>query len=303
VSWRCTTRSQSLADVTVVIPTRGTSPFLTEAVASASADEPAEVLVVRDGRADIGGIAAAGVRVLALERVGRSAARNAGVDAARTPFVAFLDDDDVIVHGSLRRRRDALARVPTAPLTFGRVGVIDASGRTIARWNELLDRRFDRLGAAGIGAATVLAAQAPIYTSATLVRREPFRSVGGYDPTLDAYEDLDLYLRLARIGPLLPLGGERVVEYRLHGSNTPSDRLYEGLLAVAAKHLPEARGPLRRHLLERQVDALWGLRRMREVRRAAFRAVGDEPLLLAHPRFVRRVAGSLLPSRLVEGPR
>src|SRR5213078_223155 len=53
-----------------------------------------------------------------------------------------------------------------------------------------------------------------------------------------AYEDLDLYLRLARAGDLLPVDGEPVTTYRLHGANTPSPRLYEGALRVAEKHLP-----------------------------------------------------------------
>jgi glycosyltransferase involved in cell wall biosynthesis len=288
----------------VVIPTLGASPFFAEAIASALAEAPAEVVVVRDGGAGSEVGAAAAVRVLALDRVGRSAARNAGAEAARTPFVAFLDDDDVIVEGSLRRRRDALARVPAAPLAFGRVGVVDADGRPVRGWNELLDRRFEGLDASGgIDAATILAARAPIYTSATLVRRDAFLSVRGYDPALDAYEDLDLYLRLARLGRLLPIEGDRVAKYRLHGSNTRSERLYEGLLTIAAKHLPEARGALRRHLLERQVDALWALRRAPELRRAALRAARDEPVLLAHPRFAGRLAASLLPGRLLEARR
>src|SRR5205823_1079026 len=79
----------------------------------------------------------------------------------------------------------------------------------------------------------VLAVQAPIYTSATMVRRDAFLAVGGFDSAFDAYEDLDLYLRLARIGDLLPVDGEPVTTYRLHGANTPSPRLSAALAAEA----------------------------------------------------------------------
>ena len=98
-----------------------------------------------------------------------------------------------------------------------------------------------------------------------MVRRDSFLRVGGYDPELDAYEDLDLYVRLSRLGPLLPCFGEPVAAYRLHGANTPSPRLYEGALEVTAKHLPTARGRERRLLWDWRIDALWGLRRIREV--------------------------------------
>jgi glycosyltransferase involved in cell wall biosynthesis len=267
------------SDVTVVIPTLGRSPFLREAVESALADDPAEVLVVSDGAGDL---AVSGARVLPIEHAGRSAARNRGVDAARTELVAFLDDDDFVLPGRLARQAKAIGK---AQLTFGRIQVVDGEGRPRADWNSLLERRFP---SGPVGAVELLSRQTPVYTSATLVRREPFLDAGGYDVDLDAYEDLDLYLRL---GPLVPTPGDPVAVYRLHGRNTPSDRLYEGVLAVTEKHLPESRGALRRALLARRIDALWGLRRLRT---EAFRAALSEPLLLARPRFLLRLGGSAL---------
>ena len=278
-------------DVTVVVPTLGSSPYLREAVESALAERPAEVIVVVNGG---GEVELDGVRVLRRDEPGRSEARNLGVEAARTPLVAFLDDDDLALPGRLERQRGALAGAWWAPLAFGRVRVVDGDGRPRDDWNRLLGARFDRLVVRGARYAEVLAAQAPIYTSATMVRRDAFLAVGGYDPAFEAYEDLDLYLRLARIGDLLPVPGEPVTLYRLHGSNTPSERLYDGALRVAEKHLPRTSGRARRLLLERRVDALWGLGRFGDARRAALRAALEEPLLLGHARFVRRLAGALV---------
>ena len=136
-----------------------------------------------------------------------------------------------------------------------------------------------------------------------MVRREAFLDSGGYDPRFDAYEDLDLYLRLSRRGGLVPTPGGPVTLYRLHEQNTPSDLLYANMLGVVAKHLPDAHGRARRLLLERRVDALWGLGRFGGARRAAAAALARDPLLLTDRRFVKRAAGSLLPSRLLRARR
>ena len=178
------------SDVTVVIPTLGRSRFLGEAVESALAEEPAEVLVVSDGA---GELTVPGAQVVPVEHAGRSAARNRGVEVARTELVAFLDDDDLVVPGRLARQAEALGR---AALTFGRVTVVDGHGRPREDWNSLLERRFP---SGPVGHVEVLSSQTPIYTSATLVRRDAFLEAGGYDAAFDAYEDLDLYLRLARL--------------------------------------------------------------------------------------------------------
>jgi glycosyltransferase involved in cell wall biosynthesis len=250
------------------------------------------VIVVENGGARLREGDLQGVRLLRLDEANRSRARNLGVEAAGTPFVAFLDDDDLSVAGRLERQSAALSASTASPLAFGRVEVVDEFGTPLDDWNSLLARRFDRLARRGASYEEILAAHAPIYTSATMVRREPFLETGGYDARFDAYEDLDLYLRLARTTELLAIPGAPVTTYRLHGQNTPSTRLYEGALAVAEKHLPDATGRARRLLLERRVDALWGLRRAREARRAAVRAALEDPLLLAHPRFLKRLAAS-----------
>ena len=94
-----------------------------------------------------------------------------------------------------------------------------------------------------------------------------------------------------------------MTEYRLHAANTSSDDLYRGTLAVAAKHLPAAKGRARRLWLERRVDALWGLGEFGAARAEALAAARSEPALLGDPHFLKRLAGLALPSRLLEARR
>ena len=41
-----------------------------------------------------------------------------------------------------------------------------------------------------------------MYSSATLMRRDALETIGGFDDSLDIYEDWDLYLRLSLVGEL-----------------------------------------------------------------------------------------------------
>ncbi|MFN2468602.1 MAG: glycosyltransferase family 2 protein [Gaiellaceae bacterium] len=277
------------------MPTHGPAPYLADAITSVTG--ASEIVVVEDGTAEVSAGEVAPARLIRLPKVGRSRARNAGVEAVSASLVAFLDADDLSRVGRLERQRASLESAPGAALCFGPVEVVDGGLRPIPEWNRLLARRLERLVAGGATYEAILASRCPIYTSATMVRRAAFLEAGGYDARFDAYEDLDLYLRLSRLGGLVPAPGTPVTTYRLHGANTDSDRLYEGLLGVVGKHLPDAEGRARRLLLERQVEALWGLRRLGDVRRAALRALAAEPRLLARPRLVARLLASLVSPR------
>lgn len=266
---------------------------------SALGEQPAEVIVVEDGTEGVDDATLAGARLLRLPHVRRSRARNAGVEAASTPYVAFLDEDDLCLPGRLDRQRACLDERPQAVMAFGRVRVIGEDGVVDDALTRELTQGFTRLAARGPDFAAVAELGGPLYTSATIVRRDAFLACGGFDAAFDAYEDLDLYLRLARDGLLVPCGGDAVSAYRVHPSNTPSDALYRGSLGVSEKHLPGAQGRDRRALLTRRVEALWGLGEFAAARHEALRAVAGEPQLLAQPRFAKRLAALLLPTRVL----
>lgn len=293
-----------MSEVTVVVPTRGRPDHLAEALESVAGERAAEVIVLEDGTRHVEEAMVRGARLIRLPYVGRAGARNLGVEAARTPYVAFLDADDVSLPGRFERQVEALEAAPQAVLCFGRVEAIDSDSRPIPKQTATESERVERLFERGLTYESMLV-DCPVYTSSTMVRRDAFLAVGGYDRRFDGYEDLDLYLRLARARRIVYCPGDPVARHRRHAGNTPSDHLYACALRLAEAHLAEASPSpdARRRLLERRVDSLWGLGDFRGARRSALEALRAEPALLRDARFAKRLAASALPSEALEALR
>lgn len=128
-----------------------------------------------DGTVDAVRAAHPHVEVVPLPRNVGAAARTLGVRRARTPFVAFADDDSWWAAGSLRTAADALDRHRT-------LGAVQAS--VLVGRDEVPDPFCDVLAGSPLEARTgplpgprVLG----FVACAAMVRRDAFLAVGGFD--------------------------------------------------------------------------------------------------------------------------
>jgi len=99
----------------VVIPVYNRADALCGALASvlSQSERDFEIVVIDDGsrddpRAVVEALGDPRIRFLRQDNRGGGAARNAGIDAARGAFIAFLDSDDVFLPGHLARMRRLL---------------------------------------------------------------------------------------------------------------------------------------------------------------------------------------------------
>ncbi len=119
----------SSSRVSAVIPTHNRANLVTRAIHSALAAllPGDEIVVVDDGSTDgtASAVEAFGppVHLMRLPHRGAGAARNAGLDAARGPFVAFLDDDDEWFPDKVALQRAFLEQRPDVLFTFSDFGV------------------------------------------------------------------------------------------------------------------------------------------------------------------------------------
>jgi glycosyltransferase involved in cell wall biosynthesis len=237
-----------VAQVTAVITTYNRATYLPEALRSALDQQGVdlEVIVVDDGSTDetpqVIQPFLEQITYIRQANAGRAAARNEAIRRARGTYVAFLDDDDVWLPGKLARQVAFMNANPAVGLSHGHSEMIDEQGRLLEA--ETARQRIAFEEAHRVPPTYVSYARRCLcLTSATIVRRQVFHSVGLYDESSALThhsvtgEDLDLYLRIALDFELAFLGGAPLMRYRVHGTQTPLDELTLGEIAVSRKHL------------------------------------------------------------------
>jgi len=207
---------ESHAEVLLVVATLGQRPeYLALTLASIREQEvPADVVIVAP--LDAPGIhetaSAFGARILA-DPGSLPGAINLGMNtfAADYAYVNWLNDDDLIEAGSLAATKKALDADRRAVVAFGSCRYIDESGK------QLWVNKAGRLAPWILKWGPDLIPQPGM-----LVRSSAWRQVGGLDESYRLAFDLDLLLRLQKIGRLIDVG--RVVSsFRWHAESLTVD--------------------------------------------------------------------------------
>lgn len=143
-------------------------------------------------------------------RLGAAGSSNRVIELARAPLVARLDADDRMLPGRLAAQVAAFAAKPAAVLIGTLAWTIDPAGR--------------RVRAPDLARLTRPSRFAPFAHSSTMLRRVAWEASGGYRAAAEKWEDVDLFLRLARSGEVWTIP-RALVEYR---QNPGTTRLSDG---------------------------------------------------------------------------
>lgn len=146
------------------------------------------------------------VKLLDGPGVGPSGARNRALPQVSTPWVAFLDDDDLWAPWKLRNLADLAG---SAGFGFSSAIVTDDEGRPMrvddAPDPKHLERQLLRRNVIGT-------------PSVVVARAELVREVGGFDERLSVIGDWELWLRLAAAAPAFA-ATEPLTAYTVHTSS------------------------------------------------------------------------------------
>lgn len=167
---------------------------------------------------------------------GISAAVNAGIAKAEQNhrYIGWIGDDDLLTPDSLRLAIDALNEDPGAVAAFGYCDYIDGSGK------RLFTSKAGSL-------APWLMTWGPnlVPCPGTVFRTDALKKVGGFDTNLKFSMDLDMFLKLRKIGRLTNVRRIQAA-FRWHATSTTVDnrpRVLRETELVKRRHLPKAIRP------------------------------------------------------------
>lgn len=194
------------ADLSVIMPLYNCEPWVEGAVRSVleNADGLRELIVIDDGSTDRSPEIVAGIEgpieLIRQPNGGPSAARNAGIRAARGDVIGFLDADDIWAAGAPDARRELLAG--GFECAIGKMQIFSGDPPVLVK---------------DPGYAVLLGTM--------LLTRELAARVGEFDETMLHGEDVDWVMRMRELGVEPGRTEQVVLNYRLlrEGSLT-SDR-------------------------------------------------------------------------------
>lgn len=204
--------------VSIVIPTYNRAHMVGDAIRSVLGQTYSdwELIVVDDGSEDdtnnvVSAFDDPRIKYVFQANKGLPGARNAGIRAGSSPYVAFLDSDDLFLPHKLEHQVAMLARRSALGLVAAGHIEVDAhlhERRTMQPW----------LGNPTLTLCDLLTS-CPFIIPSVLVRREWLERVGLFDENMRFVEDWDLWLRLAHAGCAMDWLKQPVCCYRYHGNN------------------------------------------------------------------------------------
>jgi glycosyltransferase involved in cell wall biosynthesis len=237
--------------VSIIIPAYNRADYLPVCLESIFAQtfRDYEIIIADDGSADNTRelldplIREQKIRYISQENKGPGAARNNGLSQATGELIAFLDSDDLWPPDKLEWQVQYLKDHPEVGVIGGGFHWIDQSGSKTGQ--PVL-----REGPASFEGMF----EGPPFVSPgeTLIRRRVLEEAGGFDEARSTWpaEDMDLWLRLVRMTPIMSL--PRVaLYYRRHPSNSSRSALlmYLTCRRVLDRHMafvsPQSRSAVR----------------------------------------------------------
>ena len=209
--------------VSIIIPCYNAQPWITESIDSAWRQTylNREVIVVDDGSTDgsLDAIKQFGGKIncLSISHRGASAARNAGLGAAKGEWIQFLDADDLLHPDKLKISIRAVENYPNVEFVW-------APHRSVPQNFSVHSDEVTSLNYADteiqITKDALLAHHAP---AVAVFRRNFLERVGNWNESLNRWVDLEYHSRIAALIPSYVQLNKPLYFYRQHGGERISN--------------------------------------------------------------------------------
>lgn len=178
------------------------------------------------------------IRVIKSAHIGCSGARNAGAQAAKYPWIAVMDADDIALPNRLEKQINAAKANPKVVIWGSYAHHISATGKilSLVKQGPTTEAEFSALRSAG---------EVPfVIQPSALLKKEIFLKEGGYTEGFHPTEDFELFDRMGDHGPVLAIP-EPLLLYRIHSQSASMQKFFlQQTLArcVVARHRARVAG-------------------------------------------------------------
>jgi glycosyltransferase involved in cell wall biosynthesis len=260
--------------VSVIIPAYDVAEYIGEALDSVLAQSftDYEIIVINDGSPDTEvlerALAPYMSRIVYLKQPNRgvSAARNAGIKAARGSLIAFLDGDDVWLPNYLIVQVERIQADPTIDVLYPNVLLFGDSSEQHEDFMSVCPSNgevtFERL---------VL--QQCNVSNCSIARRDTIMRAGLFDESLRSVEDFDLWLRVIKAGGCIAYHRDVLARYRRRSGSLTADPIWLSKHILEVLQKVSKRDDLtftERQALDVQHEYFHALLRLQEGKRAFF---------------------------------
>ena len=274
--------------ICVVIPAYNSAKHIRRAIDSVLAQtrRPDEIVVVDDGSTDdtAGVVETYGsdVRVIHQENAGASVARNAGINAATSEWIAFLDSDDEWLPEKLQVQSELLSR--NRQLVWAAANFIychcgqnlhsqkldEAKGQALLNGRDFFEDYFDAFTKAAAG-----------WTGTMIVKRDILIEAGLFRPEQLRFNDEDMWWRIAYRYPVIGYTPNPLAIYHMYvaGSITKKYEVPKSLDQLIANHIQiasecgklEQFKPCAERMLRYWIHRYWFDERIMHIREMTYR--------------------------------
>jgi len=224
--------------VSVIVPVYNQGEYVAGAIESVLKQRysPVELIVVNDGSTDD----TAGklqpyqrrARIIHQENLGAAAALNRGIRESRGSLVCWLSADDEFLPGKLEAQVAAFRADPGTAMVHTGYERVDGTGAHLETIFEPVQAHPDPF-------VTVFWRNS-LNGSTVMLRRDVFDAVGGFDETLRADVDADMWLKILRRWQVGFVPGV-FVRYRVHQNSLSANTalMAETMEEVRRRNMPE----------------------------------------------------------------